>query len=144
VPVQRELPYTNYNFLVDAGLGAEAGFSEVELPEGELEVIEYREGADRRSSARKLPGLARYPNVTLKRGVAGRLELYEWWNATRNGAVDRRNVVITLLDEQRNPVQRWTLRDAWPVKLSFGPLSGRGHEVLVEALELAHEGFETE
>ena len=144
MPVQRENPYANFNFVVDIGGGTELAFSEAELPSGELEVIEYREGADRTNTARKLPGLARYPNVTLKRGVGGRLDLYEWWHAARTGAIDRRNVAITLLDEKREPVQRWVLRNAWPAKLSWSRLDARGNEVVVETLELEHEGFETE
>ncbi len=144
MPVQRDNPYANYNFTVDIGGGAELGFAEAELPAGELEVIEYREGADRRNAVRKLPGLAKYPNVTLKRGVTGRLEVYEWWNAGRNGTVDRRTVVITLLDEAREPVQRWALRNAWPVRLEWSRLDGKGNEIAIETLELAHEGFDTE
>ena len=139
--VQRELPYANFNVVVEAGLGEDVGFSEAELPSGELEVIEYREGSDRVSSTRKLPGRVAYPNVTLKRGVAGGLELYRWWDAVRDGAPERRDVTITLLDEQRQPVQRWRLRNAWPAKLAYGTLDARGNEVLIESLELAHEGF---
>ena len=144
MPTQRENPYGNFNFLVDIGGGAELAFAEAELPGGELEVIEYREGGDRTSAARKLPGRVRYPNVTLRRGVSGRLDLYEWWRAGRDGALDRRTVAITLLDEAREPVQRWVLRNAWPAKLSSSDLDARGNEVVIETLELAHEGFETE
>ena len=142
--VQRDNPYPNFNFAVDIGLGDTIGFSEVDLPAGEIEVIEYREGNEIASRARKLPGLTKYANVTLKRGVAGDLELFEWWQSGRDGQLLRRKVVITLLDEQRQPVQRWVLRDAWPAKLDYSTLNARGNEVVVETLELAHEGFETE
>ncbi|MEO5576684.1 MAG: phage tail protein [Gaiellaceae bacterium] len=142
--VQRDNPYANFNFLVDLGQGDDAGFSEVELPEGRIEVIEYRDGNDKVSSARKLPGRVSYPNVILRRGLAGGLELFDWWKAVRDGSPDRRNVTITLLDEQRTPVQRWRLRNAWPAKVDSSPLNALGNEVLIETLELAHEGFETE
>ena len=142
--VLRDNPYGNYNFLVDIGVGDDAGFSEAELPEGRIEAIEYREGSDKASSARKLPGRVSYPNVVLKRGLAGGLELFDWWQAVRDGTLARRNVTITLLDEQRAPVQRWRLRNAWPVRLDASPLNALGNEVVIETLELAHEGFETE
>ncbi|MEO5575174.1 MAG: phage tail protein [Gaiellaceae bacterium] len=142
--VQRDNPYGNYNFVVDLGNGDEAGFSEAELPAGLIEVIDYREGSDRVSAARKLPGRAKYPNVVLKRGVAGRMELFDWWKAIRDGVPERRNVRITLLDEHRAPVQRWQLRNAWPAKIDYSTLQGLGNEVAIETLELAHEGFETE
>jgi phage tail-like protein len=143
VAVQRDNPYPNHNFAVDIGLGDTIGFSEVDLPAGEIEVIEYREGNEL-ARARKLPGLAKYANVTLKRGVTGNLELFEWWTSIRDGQLLRRKVVITLLDEQRQPVQRWVLRDAWPAKLDYSSLNALGNEVVIETLELAHEGFETE
>ena len=142
--VQRDNPYLNFNFLVDIGLGDELGFSEVEVPSGEIEVIEYREGGDRVNSARKLPGLTKYPNVTLKRGITGRTDLFEWWKSVRDGQVQRRNVTITLLDEQRQAVLRWHLRDAFPVKIEGPSLNASGNEVAIETLELAHEGLEIE
>jgi len=142
VAVQRDNPYLNFNFTVDIGVGDELGFSEVEGLAGEIEVIEYREGADRVNTARKLPGLAKYPNVTLKRGITGRTDLFEWWESVRDGQVQRRNVTITLLDEQRQPVLRWLLRNAWPIKLEGPELNATGNEVAIETLELAHEGLE--
>ncbi|HUP32194.1 MAG TPA: phage tail protein, partial [Gaiellaceae bacterium] len=129
-------------FVVELGGEEVGGFSEVDLPSGEIEVIEYREGSDKSSAARKLPGLAKYGNVALKRGITGRTELFDWWKSVRDGSPARRNVSITLLDEARNPVQRWVLRDAWPAKLDHGRLEGLGNEVAIETLELAHEGFE--
>jgi phage tail-like protein len=143
VAVQRDNPYPNHNFAVDFGAGDAIGFSEVDLPAGELDVIEYREGNEL-ARARKLPGLVKYPNVTLKRGVTGNLELFDWWQSIRDGQLLRRNVVITLLDEQRQPVQRWELRDAWPAKLDYSSLNALGNEVVIETLELAYEGLEIE
>ena len=141
--VQRDNPYPNHNFAVDIGTGDTIGFSEVDLPSGEIEVIEYREGNEI-GRARKLPGLRKYSNVTLKRGITGNLELFDWWKTVRDGQLLRRNVTITLLDEQRQPVQRWLLRDAWPAKIAAGPLNAGANEVAIETLELAHEGFEIE
>ena len=140
--VQRDNPHLNFNFTVDIGVGDELGFSEVEGLSGEIEVIEYREGADPVNTARKLPGLAKYSNVTLRRGITGRTDLFEWWKSVRDGQVQRRNVAITLLDEQRQPVLRWLLRNAWPVKIEGPELNATGNEVAIETLELAHEGLE--
>ena len=80
--------------------------------------------------------------MTLMRGLAGSNELFDWWKSVRDGQIARRDVVITLLDEQRQPVHRWQLRNAWPVKLDYSRLDARGNEVVIESLELAHEGFE--
>ena len=142
--VQRDNPYANYNFAVDIGTGDNTWFSEVEIPAGEIEVIEYREGAEKTSAARKLPGRVRYGNAVLRRGISGRTELFEWWKAVRDGSIDRRNVVITLNDEQQQPVQRWLLRNAWPTKYDSSDLNAKGNEVVIETIELAVEGIELE
>jgi len=144
VPTRRRDPYLNFNFVVALGGEEAAGFSEVVLPEGRLDVVEYREGNEPASGARKLPGRVHYSNVVLERGITGNTELYDWWRAVRDGNLLRRDVVITLLDEARKPVQAWVLRDAWPVRLAFGVLEGLGDEVAVETLELAYASYELE
>jgi phage tail-like protein len=138
-------PYRNFNFLVDFGAGDPVGFCEVVLPEGSIAVVEYREGSDKLNVARKLPGRAHLGNVVLRRGFAGDLSLYAWWNGLRHGAQDFRAVRIELLSEDRSStVAAWHLRRAWPVRIAFGPLRGLGDEVLVETLELAFDDFELE
>jgi phage tail-like protein len=145
VAVQRDNPYPNHNFEVSiVGVTDDnLGFSEVELPSGEIKVLEYREGRDP-TTVRKLSGLVSYPSVTLKRGINGYLELYNWWKSARDGSIQRADVSIKLLNEQHQEVMRWNLRRAWPVKIEAGPLNAQGNEVAIETLELAHEGFELE
>ena len=144
MPVQRDNPYSSFNFLVEIEGVASAGFAEADLPAGRIETLEYREGGDKTSAARKLPGRVNYENVVLRRGVAGRTDLYDWWRAVRDGGLDRRNVAIVLLDEARNPVQRWLLRDAWPTRLAYSRLDGLGNEIAIETLELTYESFDVE
>jgi phage tail-like protein len=144
VAVVRDNPYSNVNFIVEVDGVAAAGFSEVDLPEGRIDVIEYREGSDKTSDARKLPGRVGYSNVVLRRGVTGRTDLYDWWNLIREGALDRRAVAIVLLDEARNPVQRWHLVHAWPTRLAYSQLNALGDENVIETLELAYERFTME
>jgi phage tail-like protein len=148
--VFRETPYDNCNFLVDLGQGdpgaSKAGFAEVTLPEAFVEVIEYRNGNDKESGVRKIPGRTYYTNCILKRGVIGALDLYEWWDQIRNGNMNaRRNVVIQLLAEDRsNPVFTWKLLRAWPVRYKFTTLDVGGNGPLLESLELALERLEGE
>jgi phage tail-like protein len=146
--VLRDLPYGNQNFRVDLGDGAEgvaAGFSEVVLPDISIDVIEYRNGNDRESGTHKLPGLARYHNVILRRGIIGSLNLYEWIDQVRNGDANaRRTVTIILLSEDGTEVLTWRLRRAWPVKYSFGNLNAKGTDVAIEELVLAYERLDME
>lgn len=142
--VQRDNPYPNFNFAVDIGAGDEIAFAAVEIPAAEIDTIEYREGADRTNAVRKLPGRVRYGNVVLRRGIDGRLALWQWFKETRDGNLSRRDVTIALLDEKRDPVLQWRLRNAWPVKIEPSDLNAKGNEVVVETLELAVESIEVE
>jgi len=144
MPEQRDDPYPNMNFLVEIDNVVSAGFSEVELGDAVVEAIEYREGADRQAAPRLLPGRVRYGPVTLRRGFAGDATLFQWWLAIAEGLLDRRDLAVVLLDEARNPVARWQLRRAWPTKYEAGPLDARGNDVVIETLELAHEGLRLE
>jgi len=143
--VPRHDPYPGFNFLVELGDPENtAGFSEVHIGAAHIQLIEYREGADRVNSVRKLPGLTRYDNVVLKRGLTGTTALWAWFDQVRDGNAERRDVRITLLDEQRNAVARWLLRRALPVKYEAPALRATGNEVAIETLELAHERLEFE
>ncbi|MBZ5635000.1 MAG: phage tail protein [Acidobacteriia bacterium] len=146
--VFRDLPYGNQHFLVDLGDGTEgaaAGFSQIVLPDISIDVIEYRTGNDKESGVHKFPGLARYDNVVLRRGIIGSLNLYNWINQVRNGDANaRRTVTISLLAEDRTVVLIWKLLRAWPVKYGFGELDAEGTDVAIEELVLAYERLEME
>ncbi|MBX2990953.1 MAG: phage tail protein [Bacteroidetes bacterium] len=148
--IQRNDPYGNFNYLVNLGTNdpqsVQAGFAEVVLPDISIDVIEYRNGNERVSETRKLPGRAHYGSVTLKRGVIGSLDLYQWIDQVRNGNSNAfRNVTISLQNEDRtNIVMTWKFRKAWPVRYSFSALQAKGKEVLVESLELAFDRMEME
>ena len=144
MPSARQDPYLDFNFVVEIESVASAGFSEAELPAGQIEVVAYREGTDRTSAARLLPGRVEYGPLVLRRGFAGDATLFQWWQAVAQGTLDRRNVSVILLDEQRQEVARWNLRRAWPTKYAAPSLNALGNEVAVETLELAHEGIELE
>jgi phage tail-like protein len=140
----RERPYLNGNFVVDLGSGegdsVPAGFAEVFLPDARIEALEYRNGNEKTSEPRKLPGRVGYDNLVLRRGVIGHLDLYEWWDQARNGdAGVRRTVTVALQAEDHSQVLRWTFTNAWPTRYAFSPLDADSREVVVEELELAFE-----
>jgi phage tail-like protein len=141
-PAGRRDPYPGFDFVVEIGGVPSAGFREVSGLAGSIDVVEYREGADLAPGARKLPGVVRYANVTLRRGLTNSDDLYNWWTALVSGKPDRRAVAIVLLDRERSPVRRWMLREAWPVRYAISTLDAGLSEIAVETLELAHEGFE--
>ena len=137
----RNDPYKNFPFRVEIDGLSVSGFSEVSGLSATAEVIEYREGADD-LTPRKLPGLVKYPNVTLRRGVTKSRELFDWWVSVEKGVVQRRTVSVVLLDDARKDVVRWILHDAWVTKFEFGDLNAEGNDVAIESIEIAHERLE--
>ena len=144
--VQRDRPYGNYNFIVVIDGVEIGGFTEVIIPGVVIDVIEFRNGNDPENAIRKLPGLAKYPDVSLKRGIAGALTLYEWLDEVRNGDPGtRRNVSIRLQNEFRTEVVwTWLLHNAWPSQYRFGPLNAKGKDIAIEELVLAYERLDIE
>jgi len=146
--VLRERPYAQFNFLVDLGTGntagPEAGFQECSEIGMTVDVIEYRNGNEKENNVRKLPGLTRVSDVTLKRGIIGSLELYDWLDQIRNGdAAAYRTVLIHLQNEDRSEVvQTWKLLRARIVKHVSGPLNAKGNDVALEEITLAYERLE--
>ena len=138
-------PYSNFNFIVEIDGTEIAAFSEVSGLDSENTPIEYREGADATNAVRQLPGIEKYTNVQLKRGISGSLALWDWRKEVRDGlgafppAV---NVTIKLLDETHDrgsPAMTWTLTNAWPTKLTGPSLSAKGNDIAIEQLDLAHD-----
>ncbi len=133
-----ESPLTNFHFSVEWG-GAKVGFIEASGLSLEHEVIEYREGNNKNYAATKVPGLRKYSNIVLKRGLyKGDNEFFEWWNSVNYKDV-KRTVTIKQLDESHKPNVIWTLQDAWPVSIKYSILHALKSKVLIERLELAYE-----
>ncbi len=139
----RHDPLRNFRFRVEID-GVQAGaFAEVSIDPTTTDVIEYREGSEP-SRVRKLPGLTKFGNVTLKRGVTTSLELVNWHLQVVRGEIAnaRRNLSIVVLDDAGQDVARFNIVDAWPAKYDPGDLNAKGNEVFIELLELVNEGIE--
>jgi phage tail-like protein len=148
--VERDRPYAQFNFLVDLGTGVthgpQAGFEECSEIGMSVDVVEYRNGNDKENSVQKLTGLARYPDVTLKRGVIGSLDLYSWLDEIRNGdEAAYRTVTIQLMNEDHTQVaETWKLLRARAIKHVSGPFNARHSGVAIEELTLAYERLQME
>lgn len=147
----RENPYGAFNFLIslggEQGDGGEGniigGFSDATIGGQEIHYSEYRNGNDRVNTSRKVPGTFKNDDVTLKRGLVGSLDLFNWMKGVRDGKADPRTVTITLLDEARQSVARWSLRNAQPKKWTGPTLAAKGGgEVAMEEISFVHEGIE--
>jgi phage tail-like protein len=146
----RERPYVQFNFLVDLGTGSttgpEAGFQEISGIGMEVTVAEYRNGNHKENSVMKITGLNKSTDVTMKRGVIGSLNLYQWLNDIRNGDQTAfRTVTIQLQNENHTDVvMTWKLLRARIIKHTSGPLNAKGAEVAMEELVIAYERLEME
>lgn len=137
----RSDPYRKFNFLVEIDGITVAGFLSVEGIETLTDVINYREGNEA-AALRKLPGLHKYSDITLKRGVTDNRELWEWRKTVLDGRTDRKSGSIIVLDESRQEVMRINFRDAWPCRWKIGALDAMESDVLIEELELVVESLE--
>jgi phage tail-like protein len=135
-------PYTRGNFRVEIDGIASSSFSELSGLEATIDVVEYRAGDDKTNAERKLPGLHKYTNITLKRGLTNDTSLWNWIKGAMDGSPTRANMAIILLDQADNPVVRWNVRNAWPCKWSGPILSAGCSEVAIETLEITHEGLD--
>ncbi len=138
---KRNDPYRNFRFkVVIDGIQA-AAFADATIPDISTEAVDYREGTDTPHS-RKLSGLTKFGNITLKRGLTDSMDLYNWRKAVvQKGALkNRKNLSIILIDEEGNDKAQWDIVEAWPVKYDVSALSAKGNEVSIESIELVHEG----
>jgi phage tail-like protein len=134
-------PLKAFKFHVEIDGITAAAFSEVTGLESETTVIEYRTGGDR-NVVRKLPGLTKFSNIVLKRGITQDAELWAWRKRVIDGDIDRKNGSIFLLDDTGQERVRWNFHAGWPCKLKGPELNALGNDVAIETLEIAHEGLE--
>ena len=139
----RKDPLRNFRFRLEIDSIKQASFSEVTIGETVTDPVDYREGTDP-AHVRKLDGLTKFGNVTLKWGVTDSLELSEWHRAIVNGQIqkNRKQVAIVVMDESGADKARFLVSEAWPTKYQLSGLNGKGNEVLIETFELVHEGIE--
>jgi len=141
MPANQNGPFGAFNFLVEIDGITASAFTEVSGLEVDVDVIEYRELGDA-LPVLKLPGLVKYSNIVLKRGITADHSLWDWIKSVIDGAVQRKNMSIILLDDQRQPLLRWNVRRAWPRKWTGPALNAKTSEVAIESLEIAHEGLD--
>jgi len=134
-------PVSVFHFMVEWG-GTRIGFTEVSGLSVELQTIDYREGNSKEYQVTKMPGIPQYSNITLKRGMfKGDNEFFQWLNTVKMNNIERRDLTITLLNEEHEPVVAWKVKNAFPVKVEGPSLNSTSNEAAVETIELAHEGL---
>lgn len=138
----QQYPLPAFHFSVQWG-GNRVGFTEVTGLTQEVQAIEYRDGNFNEYSSIKMPGLRKFTNITLKRGIVkADNDFFKWLSTVKLNTVERRDLVIALLNEEHQPVMVWKAHNAFPVKVEGPALKATGNEVAIESIELAHEGLD--
>lgn len=137
-------PYSAHRFWVEIDGINEAIFTECSGLTAEVEVEEWKEGG-LIGYVHRLPGRVKsFPNLVLKRGIAS-ASLWDWYAQVasgRKGAIERRNMLITLKGGNDLPLLRWSILAALPIKWAGPSLKSSGGEVAVETIEFIHNGLE--
>jgi len=135
-------PYRQFRFRIEIDGIKQAGFSECTFADTTTDPVEYREGNEP-PIFRKLSGLTKYGNITLKWGITDSLDLYKWRQDVidKGAAAQRKNMSIILIDETGADKARWNIVQAWPTKYKPADFSSKANEVAIETLEIVHEGF---
>lgn len=137
---ERNDPFRAYNFLVEIDGITRAGFRECSGLDTSQDPVDYREGGEP-LRMRKLPGMVKFSNITLKRGITNDAELWDWRQKAIEGKVERKNGSIILLDDTGDEQWRWNFKDGWPTKWTGPSFNATGNEVAIEQLEIVHEGI---
>lgn len=139
----RNDPLRNFRFRLEIDGIQAAAFSDVAIAEVATDAVDYREGTDP-MHVRKLSGLTKYGNITLKRGITDSLEISNWHKQIIAGQIqsNRKQVAIVVVDEAGADKARFVVSEAWPTKYHPSDLNAKGNEVYIEMLELVNEGLE--
>lgn len=133
-------PLGKFRYKVEIEGVTAGGFTEVSGFDASIDVIEYREG-DMVQTPMKLPGLKKYGNITLKKGVMDTKALYDWMAVGLEKNVRRATVTITLIDINGADAASWQVINAWPTKYTAPDFNATSSEIAVDTLEIAHEGM---
>ena len=135
-------PIGSFRFGVEIKGWIQGRFQEVSGLSFEVKPKEYNEGG-LNTHTHKLPGPKKYPNLKLKRGYVNGSDFYDWFTFYHfDGIVGpRKDGAIIIFDRQANELHRWNFKRAWPVKWEGPSLNSNQDSILVESLEIAHEGM---
>ncbi|MFD2568382.1 phage tail protein [Pseudotenacibaculum haliotis] len=134
-------PMPKFRFEVDLGTELTGiAFQEVSGMDVENQIIEYRKNNSTLFSTEKMPGIVKYGNITMKRGIfPNDNTFWNWYSEISMNTIKRRTILIKLLDENGDVTMQWQLNNAWPTKITSTDLKSDASEVAVDTLEIAHE-----
>jgi len=139
---ERKDPYRGFNFRVEIDGMVRAGFKECTGFDSSTEAVDYREGNEPGNIVRKLTGLNKHSNITLKNGITDDHSFWDLRKTVIAGKAKRVSGSIILIDETGNGEKvRWNFVNAWATKWTGPSLNATSNDVAIETLELVTEGI---
>jgi len=134
-------PFRGFKFRIQIDGINKAGFREVSGLDAATDTVDYRDGDG--DTIRKLAGLKKFSNITLKRGITDDQDLWKWRAMVMDGKIKdaRKNGQIILLDDEGKEAAEWTFTDGWPAKWTGPSFNATANEVAIDTIEIAHEGL---
>lgn len=142
---QQESTWPLPKFYFQVNLDGELiSFQEATGLDPDAQSIEYRHSNSSASSTIKMPGIKKFGNVTLKKGIVLANGKFMGWlkqakSAWKSPARD--TITIKLMDQDGDPTMTWTLANAWPTRITSTDLKSDGNDVALEALDIAYDGL---
>lgn len=134
--------FTTFRFWVEIEGLFVGGFSEVSGLQAETEYEQYAEGGVN-DYIHHFPKRTKYPPLVLKRGMTYSSDLWDWYEKTINGKIQRKSGTVILLDANGFEECSWNFFESYPVKWKGPDLNAMRGEVAVESIELVHNGLKT-
>lgn len=132
----------SYNFLFEMQGLRVATFSNVSGLAIQMDVIEVRDGGDP-AYVRTLPGLVRYPRITLSWGVTTSSDMWDWMNTAINGQVSKKDAAIICIgSDGQTEMLRYNMTGVWPCAWTGCELDASRSEAAIEHMTLVAETLE--
>lgn len=137
---KKSMPIGNFHFGIEIDSITECSFAKVSGVASEVEIYTYKEGGVN-GYEHQIPSATKYSNITLEKGVTNSDFMYKWFKQISEGIIVKRNFAIILWDNSGKIIRRWNFAAGYPIKWSTSELDANGNSILIEKMELAHEGI---
>jgi phage tail-like protein len=144
--IKNNYPLPAFHYRVEIDGMDPVAFAEISGLSISRETITYKDGLSCIQGSKRMPGLTSDLKFTMKKGIIkADSKLYNWVNSIRLTTVEKKNILISLMDEKGEaPVVTWKITNAFPVKLDAPSFNAKTNDVAIESLELMADDLKVE